>query len=92
MKLSYYLRGLGVQGILETAQGIIVGKPCRNRYYEEYKAVYSKILKEYGREDMPVLYNVTFGHCPPIGIIPHGNMCEIDATARTIKLCESCVL
>lgn len=41
--LSYYLRGLGAQGILETAQGIIVGKPCRNRYYEEYKQVYTRV-------------------------------------------------
>lgn len=90
--LSYYLRGLGAQGILETAQGIIVGKPFRNRYYEEYKAVYSKILKEFGREDMPVLYNVNFGHCPPIGIIPYGIMCEMDMIERTIKLCENCVL
>lgn len=90
--LSYYLRGLGAQGIFESARGIIIGKPYRNRYYEEYKPIYSKILKEFGREDMPVLYNVNFGHCPPIGIIPYGIMCEIDATARTIKLCESCVL
>ncbi len=90
--LSYYLRGLGAQGILETIQGMIVGKPCRNRYYEEYKTVFLKILKEFGREDMPVLYNVNFGHCPPIGIIPYGIQCELDATARTIKLCESCVL
>lgn len=90
--LSYYLRGLGAQGILETVRGIIIGKPCRNRYYEEYKPIYSKILREFGREDMPILYNVNFGHCPPIGIIPYGIMCEIDATARTIKLCENCVL
>lgn len=69
-----------------------LGKPCRNRYYEEYKAVYQKVLKEFGREDMPVLYNVNFGHCPPIGIIPYGILCEMDATVRTIKLCESCVL
>lgn len=90
--LSYYLRGLGAQGILSAARGIIVGKLFRNRYYEEYKPMYRKILKEFGREDMPVLYNVSFGHCAPIGIIPYGVTCEVDVTQRTIALCESCVL
>lgn len=90
--LAYYLRGLGAQGILNDAKGIIVGKPCRNRYYEEYKTVYRKVLKEFGREDMPVLYNVNFGHCSPIGIIPYGISCKVDATERRITLCENCVL
>lgn len=90
--LSYYLRGLGAQGILASARGIIVGKPFRNRYYEEYKQVYRKVLKEFGREDMPVLYNVNFGHCAPIGIIPYGILCEVDATQRKITLCENCVI
>lgn len=90
--LSYYLRGLGAQGILEAARGIIVGKPCRNCFYDEYKPVYRNVLKEFGRGDMPVLYNVNFGHCLPIGVIPYGVMCEMDATQRMVKLCESCVL
>ncbi len=90
--LAYYLRGLGAQGILTVARGLIVGKPCRNRYYEAYKSVYRRILREFGREEMPVLYNVNFGHCAPIGILPYGIRCEVDATARTLRLCESCVL
>lgn len=90
--LTYYLRGLGAQGILETAHGIIVGKPCRERYYDEYKSVYRKVLKEFGREDLPVLYNVNFGHCAPIGILPYGVECELDVTQKKITLCEDCVI
>lgn len=90
--LTYYLRGLGVQGILGTAHGILVGKPYHGKYYEEYKAVYRKVLHEFGRQDLPVLYNVNFGHCAPIGIIPYGVECEVDVTQKTITLCEDCVI
>lgn len=35
--LLYYLRNLGAQGILNNINGIIVGKPQDETYYEEYK-------------------------------------------------------
>ena len=60
--ISFYLRNLGAQGIFNVAKGIIVGKPQAEMYYDEYKDVYRKVLKEFGREDMPVLYNLNFGH------------------------------
>jgi len=59
--------------------------------YEEYKEVFRKVLKEFGREDMPVLYNVNFGHSSPIGIIPYGIECELDIDNKKITLLESIV-
>ena len=49
------------------------------------------MLKEFGREDMPVLYNVNFGHSEPIGIIPYGIECELDIDNKKITLLESVV-
>ena len=89
--VMYYLRNLGAQGILNVAKGIIVGKPEGEKYYEEYKEVFIKVLKEFNRTDMPVLYNVNFGHSSPIGIIPYGVMCELDADNKRITLLESVV-
>ena len=89
--ISFYLRNLGAQGILNVAKGMIIGKPQDETYYEEYKEVYKKILKEFHREDMPVLYNVNFGHSAPIGIIPYGIACELDVEHKQIKLLESVV-
>lgn len=90
--LGYYLRNLGAQGILQKAKGIIVGKPAKEKFYEEYKPVYLRILREFGREDMPVLYNLNFGHSSPIGIIPYGIQCEIDADAGKVRLLENAVI
>lgn len=89
--VTWYLRNLGAQGIFNVAKGIIVGKPQSEKYYEEYKEVYRKVLKEFGREDMPVLYNVNFGHSEPIGIIPYGIECELDIDNKKITLLESVV-
>lgn len=89
--ITYYLRNLGAQGILNVVNGIIVGKPQDEKYYEEYKDVYKKVLKEFNREDLPVLYNVNFGHSSPIGIVPYGIECEIDLDNKKITLLESCV-
>lgn len=89
--VRYYLRNLGAQGILGVVRGIICGKPQGEVYYEEYKEQYKKVLKEYGREDMIVVYNANFGHSEPIGIIPYGIECEIDADNKTIKLLEKAV-
>ncbi len=43
--ITLYLRNLGAQGILKQINGILVGKPQNEKYYEEYKEVYRTILK-----------------------------------------------
>lgn len=89
--VTFCLRNLGAQGIFSVAKGIIVGKPQSEQYYEEYKDVFRKVLKEFNRTDMPVLYNVNFGHSSPIGIIPYGINCELDVDNKKITLLESVV-
>ena len=87
--LLWYLRNLGAQGILKEIKAIIVGKPKHETYYEEYKEVYLKILKEYDCENLPILYNVNIGHAVPIGIIPLGTEVEIDFDNKKFTLIES---
>ena len=87
--LTYYLRNLGAQGIFEAIKGIIVGKPQEEKYYEEYKQVYKKVLKEYNKTDLPVMYNINIGHAFPTGILPLGTRLEIDLDNKKIKLLES---
>ncbi|WP_207640455.1 hypothetical protein [Butyrivibrio sp. AE3003] len=60
--VTYYLRNLGAQGILNAVNGIIVGKPQDEEFYEEYKAVYLSVLKEFNCENLPIIYNVNIVH------------------------------
>lgn len=87
--LLCYLRNLGAQGILQSIKGIIVGKPQDEMYYEEYKTVYRKIIKEFGCEHLGVIYNVNIGHAFPTGVLPLGIKYEMDLDNNTIRLKES---
>ncbi len=87
--VTYYLRNLGAQGIFEVIKGIIVGKPQDEKYYDEYKDVYKKVMKEFKCEDLPIMYNINIGHAYPIGIIPLGINIKIDYTNKKIYLLES---
>ena len=91
--LESLLRNLQAQGILENLSAIMVGKPTLNDHYEDYKKSILKIVaEEAGLKDMPIIYNVNFGHSAPMGIIPYGAKCEIDADNKTITLLESVVV
>lgn len=43
---------------------------------------------EAGRPDLPILCNVNFGHAEPIGILPIGARCRLDADQKTLTLLE----
>ena len=90
--LLYALRNYGAQGILEQISGMIFGKPYHDRYYEEYKVVIRKALKEYSLESLPVLYNLSFGHTSPMIVLPYGATAEIDCTQSSFSILESGVL
>ena len=87
--LTYYLRNLGAQGIFDVIKGIVVGKPQDEKYYEEYKDVYIKVLKEFNNENLPVLYNVNIGHAYPTGILPLGTEVQVDFNNKKLILIES---
>ena len=72
------LRNYGVTGLLNRVQGIIWGKPQNETYYDDYKTTIRKVLKEFGLEDLPVLYNMNFGHTEPKITLPYGAKGTID--------------
>ena len=87
--LTWLLRNFAAQGLFDVIHGIIVGKPARRSKYEPYKEVYRTVIgKEAGHPELPILFNVNFGHAEPIGIIPYGVRCRLDAVNRKLTLLE----
>ena len=87
--VTWYLRNFAAQGLFDVIRGIIVGKPARRSKYEPYKQAFRTVVgKEAGHPELPILFNVNFGHAEPIGIIPYGVKCRLDADARTLTLLE----
>lgn len=90
---EYWLRNYGTQGILNKVNGIIFGKPYDNKYYEEYKEIILKIVREeLGLKDLPIMINMNFGHTAPIMTIPYGALAEIDCDKNKFSILESGVL
>ena len=85
------LRNYGVMGILDRIKGIIFGKPYHRTHYNEYKIIIKKILKEFNKEEMPVLYNLNFGHTEPKICLPYGALAEIDCENATLSILENAV-
>ncbi len=87
--IEYYLRNLIAQGIIDEISGIMIGKPQNETYYEEYKEVYKKLISEEAhRPDLPILYNVNFGHTAPMCILPFGLKVKIDLDEKQIIFME----
>ncbi|MFE7064028.1 S66 peptidase family protein [Sutcliffiella sp. NPDC057660] len=87
--IKYWLRNYAAQGILQKAKGIIFAKPQDEKYYDEYKVEIQRVMKEYDLEDLPILYNLNFGHTEPKFILPYGAMAEINCEKGTFTILES---
>jgi len=42
--------------------GVLVGKPQDEAYYQEYKDILIRVIEN---EKLPIVYNVIFGHAMP---------------------------
>ena len=73
-------------------RGIVFGKPKDEKYYSEYKEVLLQVVgKEAGRHDLPILYNINFGHTAPICVLPYGVLAKINCTDKSFTLLEAAV-
>jgi muramoyltetrapeptide carboxypeptidase LdcA involved in peptidoglycan recycling len=45
-------------------------------------------MKEYNLENLPILYNLNFGHTEPKCILPYGAMAEINCDKKTFSILE----
>lgn len=88
--VEYWLRNYGSQGILQNLKGMAWGKPYQEKYYDEYNAVIKKVLyDELKLVDLPILYNMSFGHNEPMTCIPYGVLAEINCDTCSFSILES---
>lgn len=89
--LRYWLRNYATQGILQNAKGIIFGKPQDETHYAAYKDEIRTVMKEYHLGNLPILYNLNFGHTEPKFILPYGAKAEINCDEGTFTIVENAV-
>lgn len=91
--VKYWLRNYGMTGILQKVNGIIFGKPLGNKDFKAYKTLLPHVVGgEFGLPELPILYNLPFGHTSPTCILPHGAVAEIDCDNVSFSILESGVV
>lgn len=72
------------KGVFDVVSGVLVGKPQDEAYYDEYKNILVKVVNN---PDLPIVYNVNFGHATPRCTLQYGAMARVDMKRKIIK-CE----
>lgn len=68
-------------GVFDAVVGVLVGKPMDEKYFAEYQAELARIGEKY---QLPIVYNLNFGHGAPRMILPYGELTEIDPEKREV--------
>ena len=69
------LEFLKSRGVFDEVNGILLGKPDREIYADEYKKIAVEVV---GRKDLPIVYNINVGHALPRCIVPFGVECTVE--------------
>ncbi|MDY5730417.1 MAG: LD-carboxypeptidase [Eubacteriales bacterium] len=76
------LQALANFGIFDVVNGVLVGKPANNCYYEEYKDILPEVI---ANKKLPIVYNVNIGHANPRCILPLGVPAKVDVAKQKIS-------
>ncbi len=81
-----YIRALKEKGVFEYINGIIHGKPQNEVHYDIYKKV---LIEEIDNKELPILFNVNFGHSYPRTVLAYG--VEVLVSTNGIKYLEKLI-
>ncbi len=71
------------KGVFDVVNGVLVGKPQDEAYYQEYKELLIKVIDN---EKLPIVYNVNFGHATPRCALQYGALAKVDMKQRLIRI------
>ena len=76
------LEFLKSRGVFDEVNGILLGKPDKEIYADEYKKIVVDVV---GRRDLPIVYNINVGHSLPRCIVPFGVECTVEKNRIVFK-------
>lgn len=84
-KYKKALMELKTRGVFDTVNGVLIGKPVNELYYNEYKQI---LVDTIDNPNLSVLCNINVGHAAPRCIIPFGVHAVVDANMQEIYFLE----
>jgi muramoyltetrapeptide carboxypeptidase LdcA involved in peptidoglycan recycling len=90
--VRWMLRNYGIQGVFDKVSAILLARP--RDYSDDEKTRLDEMIKdvigeEFGKENLPIMTNLDFGHTDPQFVLPLGIKAQVDLNAKTFKLVES---
>jgi muramoyltetrapeptide carboxypeptidase LdcA involved in peptidoglycan recycling len=89
--VAHWLRNYEAAGILDVIGALLIGRPedySQRRTFVLWDTI-QQCLAEAGRADLPVVANVDWGHCAPMGVLPLGCSTRVDPILQRISVLES---
>lgn len=95
-EVGYFLRILGVMGVLERLSAILLARPGGAQIPIEQHADYDReILRivryEFGLSHLPIVTGMDFGHTDPVFVMPYGVLAEVDCDRQEFRIVENTV-
>ncbi|HMT18974.1 MAG TPA: LD-carboxypeptidase [Candidatus Saccharibacteria bacterium] len=87
-KMEKILTTLDEAGVFDAVKAVLVGKPQDEQFYEEYKEAWLTVAS---RKNLPIIYNMNFGHAAPRCILPYGGLVKVDFDQAKVYLLEPLV-
>ena len=69
------------RGVFDSVNGVLVGKPQDETFYQEYKDILIKVIDN---DKLPIVYNVNFGHATPRCALQYGVVAKVDMKQKKI--------
>jgi muramoyltetrapeptide carboxypeptidase LdcA involved in peptidoglycan recycling len=86
------LRVYAAMGILGRIGGLLFGRPGGNvptETFARYDTAILRAVREAGRDDLPIVTGMDFGHTDPLFVLPYGVMARIDCDRRQFLITEA---
>lgn len=69
------------KGVFDVVNGVLVGKPQDEVFYQKYKDILIKVIDN---EKLPIVYNVNFGYATPRCTLQYGAVAKVDMKQKKI--------
>ena len=69
------------KGVFDVVNGVLVGKPQDEAYYQEYKDILIRVIDN---EKLLIVYNMNFGHATPRCTLQYGAVAKVDMKQKKI--------
>ena len=88
------LRNYAATGILQKANGIIIGRGASlpENEMDRYDQAFLHVVQKECHLNIPIISQMDFGHTDPMFLLPYGAKAEIDSSNGSFSILESAVI